>query len=312
MNDIVLLPRFFQQVHLHLVTNYLNLPVRPVVLGVFGRTGDGKSAQLITALEHCHVEILRINAADLESGLAGEPGKLVARTYAAASLAINKGSPIALVVDDVDTTIGEWELNTGTVNHQQILAELMHIADRPVDPNRNRPRRVPIFVTGNNLSRLYPPLRRHGRMSVLEWRPTRAEVCEVVNKLFDEFAQDGALDTLVQEFGDEPLAFFADVRHAMLEAQLLERLERSVTDMRALLRASATHRDRLSHYAAKLPNGDLLATAREVRVRRAAALRDFLHEPGADKEESGAGKEEPQVQKYPSPCCNFCTGGRKA
>src|SRR5262245_53282891 len=147
MTEVVLLDRFFHQVHIHLVSCYGDTPHWPVVLGIFGRSGDGKSIQLSASLERCSVEILRLNAADLESGLAGEPGKHLARTYATASMAVAKGIPTALIVDDVDTTVGEWEMNTGTVNHQQVLAELMHLADQPVDRARNFPRRVPVFVT---------------------------------------------------------------------------------------------------------------------------------------------------------------------
>ena len=205
---------------MHLVANYLDLPVRPAILGIFGRPGDGKSAQLACALDRCNVEVLRVNAADLESGVAGEPGRLIARTYQAASKAIENGVPTALVVDDIDTTVGEWEKNTGTVNHQQVLAELMHIADRPIDIGRGYHRRAPIFVTGNNLSRLYPPLRRHRRMSVFEWRPTRTEIRDVVCSLFAKATTREAIERLVVEFEQEPLAFFAELQQSIREAYL--------------------------------------------------------------------------------------------
>lgn len=279
MSDVVLLPRFFRQVHLHLAANYLGLSFRPLILGVFGRTGDGKSVQLMAALQQCHVEILRINAADLESGLAGEPGKLVARTYAAASLAIKKGRPTALVLDDVDTTVGEWELNTGTVNHQQVLAELMHVADRPVDPMHNHPCRVPIFVTGNNLTRLYPPLRRPGRMTVMVWTPTREEAREVAGRMFGELAAADAYDKLVAEFGDEPLAFLADVRRAVMEEQLSGRLADCPTDMRTLLEDPRVAGAGWAGDGDSLSADDLLGVARRVREYRAAIERDFLREP---------------------------------
>jgi hypothetical protein len=193
MTDIVLLERFFHQVHKHLINCYQEAAGWPVILGVFGRSGDGKSAQLTEGLTRCNVEPIRLNAADLESGLAGEPGRHIARTYGAASMAVEKGVPAALVVDDIDTTVGEWEMNTGTVNHQQILAELMHLADQPVDRSRNFPRRVPVFVTGNNLSRLYPPLRRHGRMNTFAWRPEAQEVQAVVRGIFAGMTDSGTL-----------------------------------------------------------------------------------------------------------------------
>jgi hypothetical protein len=282
MTEVVLLPRFFQQIRVHLVANYLDAGVRPVILGIFGRSGDGKSAQLVSTLDRCHVETIRVNAGDLESGLAGEPGKLIVRTYAAASLAIEKGTPAAVLVDDVDTTVGEWELNTGTVNHQQVLAELMHIADRPVDRSRNCPRRVPVFVTGNHLRRLYPPLRRHGRMSVFAWRPTPPEVREVVAGLFDGMCADHALDRLVAEFGDQTLAFYAEVRRAVMESRLHDWLVEAGFDMRALLRSRPSLDGRPSRGMDEVAVAELLDVAARVQADHEAGMRDFLRQTDSE------------------------------
>lgn len=70
-----------------------------------------------------------INAADLESDRAGQPGKLVLAMYEDAGHRISEGSPAALIVDDFDATVGEWEQSTTTINHQQVLAQLMHLAE---------------------------------------------------------------------------------------------------------------------------------------------------------------------------------------
>ncbi|MGI8330488.1 AAA family ATPase [Actinomadura scrupuli] len=283
MNEAILLDRFFQRVHLHLVGSYSESPRRPLILGIFGRAGDGKSLQLSTSLDHCHVHAVRLNAADLESGLAGEPGKHIARTYSAASLAVAKGVPTALVVDDVDTTVGEWEMNTGTVNHQQVLAELMHLADRPVDPDRNRPKRVPIFVTGNNLNRLYAPLRRHGRMDAFPWRPGPEEVRTVVHGVFAGVADQPALDKLAAEFVDEPLSFFAQVRHLLAEAEIAGNLHHVGLDMRAFLRRLGPGQ-RAAPAPRKVAYEDLIATARRLKAESSNALHDFLQPDPSVKE----------------------------
>lgn len=276
MTNVLLLSRFYQHVRLHLWANYLELPLQPPIIGFFGRPGDGKSAQLAAALERCHVEVVRVNASDLESSLAGEPGKLVARAYTAASQAVHQGVPAALLVDDIDTTVGEWEKNTGTVNHQQVLAELMHIADKPVDPGRNRPHRVPIFVTGNNLLRLYPPLRRHGRMQTVEWRPTHHEVHDVAHWLFSNLVEPDAIRELIAEFPAEPLAYFAEIRSALLRSHLIGYLERSPADMRALLLQRSVLHGEVTATTFKVDGTTLLDTARRVHKLRSDALRDFL------------------------------------
>jgi hypothetical protein len=279
MGDIVLLDRFFKQIELHLVSCYREVPQWPVILGIFGRSGDGKSAQLVASLQRCEVEIIRLNAADLESGLAGEPGKHLARTYATASMAIAKEIPTALVVDDVDTTVGEWEMNTGTVNHQQVLAELMHIADRPVDLSRNHPKRVPVFVTGNNLARLYPPLRRPGRMRSMSWRPTPDELHQVIQGLFRGVAPPAELALLASSFQDETLAFFAEVRQALREFEIRRGLGDAPVDMRKLLSRGKSGEPPAALPPVRLSGHDLVRMAKAVRESRDAALEDFLKEP---------------------------------
>jgi SpoVK/Ycf46/Vps4 family AAA+-type ATPase len=278
MGDIVLLDRFFSQIQLHLVSCYQEVSQWPVIMGIFGRSGDGKSAQLVASLQRCEVEIIRLNAADLESGLAGEPGKHLARTYAAASLAVAKEIPTALVLDDIDTTVGEWEMNTGTVNHQQVLAELMHIADRPVDLSRNHPRKVPVFVTGNNLARLYPPLRRPGRMRSMSWRPTNEELVQVVQGLFRDVAPPVELAEFAMKFRDETLAFFAEVRQTQREVEMRRRLGDGHVDMRKLL--SHGRPGEQSARPMRMQGPELARLAEAVRDSHDAALEDFIKEPG--------------------------------
>jgi len=282
MSDIVLLDRFFRKIHAHLVSCYGEVPHWPVLLGIFGRPGDGKSVQIDAALQQCNVEIIRVNAADLESGLAGEPGKYVARTYATASLAVAKQVPTALVIDDIDTTVGEWEMNTGTVNHQQVLAELMHLADKPVDQARGFPRRVPVFVTGNNLARLYPPLRRHGRMNTFNWQPTPSEIYTVAQVIFGGKADDRAVAAFVGQFGDEPLSFLALVRQEILNDEAAIAVSQVGNDMRSFLRHG--HGRPVNGMARRLSADDLLSAAQRVQSERKSALTNFLAYQASDAE----------------------------
>lgn len=162
MPDSHVIPARFQtEIDQHLVFNFAGTESWPLVLGVFGRPGDGKSFQVRTHLERRDVLVVSINAADLESDRAGQPGKLVLARYEDAGHRTSEGTPAALIVDDFDTTVGEWEHSTSTVNHQQVLAQLMHLADSPTQAADTALRRVPVFITGNDLSKIYPPhLRR--------------------------------------------------------------------------------------------------------------------------------------------------------
>ena len=127
-------------------------------------------------MKEVDVSVFSISAADLESDRAGEPAKLLQQKYIEASASMSKGVPAVLIIDDIDTTLGEWEKFTGTVNHQDILAFLMHIADNPHHiENVGSVSRVPIFFTGNNFDLLYKPLIREGRANRFDWEPTREE-----------------------------------------------------------------------------------------------------------------------------------------
>jgi hypothetical protein len=279
MDEITVLPRFSRNVQLHLVANYLGVSSWSIILGIFGRTGDGKSSQLAKSLEVCKVTEVRINADELESGTAGDPARIITQRYTAASQAIASGIPTAIVIDDIDTTAGEWVNNTGTVNHQQLVAALMHIGDRPVDRTRSWGRRVPVFVTGNSSGKLYAPLRRYGRMTLMVWRPDAAETCQVVAKMFPQIS-NAAVSRLVGEFPSEPLSFFSEVRSVAVGEQLLRALPALGSDMTDLLRNKDTSRWVRQAGGLDVGEDSILETARRVSKHRGDADIDFLADRG--------------------------------
>jgi hypothetical protein len=279
MSVISILPRFDAEIGKHLLCNLLNTDLRPITLGIFGRPGDGKSAQLAESLAAREVTVGRIVASHLESSNAGEPGRLLATMYRNASAAISDGVPAALVIDDIDTTVGEWAHHTGTVNHLQVLAELMHIADRPIDQTRGWMNRVPVFVTGNNLGRLYPPLRRPGRMCLFDWRPTAAELTHVAHAILDDVAPPTAVGALAVAFRSETFAFFAEVRSVILDAHLDRMLRAAPSDLKVLLKSrDAFAALTIAGRPALLDETALLALAQAVKTERSEAARDNIVE----------------------------------
>ncbi|MEU0881454.1 AAA family ATPase [Lentzea sp. NPDC005914] len=224
--------RFARAVHDHLVLSLVNLPEHPVIMGIFGAPGEGKTFQLRTVLDDANVHVLSINAADFESDRAGVPGKHLLASYVSAARAIEGKRPSCLVIDDVDTTAGEWENNTGTVNHQQVLAQLMHLADRPCDVESiGRIARVPIFVTGNDFGKLYPPLRRPGRMTALHWAPSAEERRAVITTVLMGLAGDDVVANLLASYPRHPVSFFAELRSHLTTigaAQVIERLSQNL------------------------------------------------------------------------------------
>ena len=100
----------------------------------------------------------------------------------------------------------------------------MNIAD---DPNhvandadwRGAPKRhprVPIIVTGNDLSTVFAPLLRDGRMEKYMWAPTRADICAIVGHMYrdDPLIDAAAVGALVDAFPGQSLDFFGALRSA--------------------------------------------------------------------------------------------------
>lgn len=205
--------RFTSQINVHLLGNMLEIKDYPLILAIMGTPGMGKTFQLRTHLELLGIEVLSISSADLESERAGAPAKLLKQQYINASAKISQKIPSALVIDDIDTTVGEWEQNTGTVNHQSILAFLMHIADNPYYiESLGKVNRVPVFFTGNKFDLLYEPLRRPGRTRLFEWEPYDSEKIEIISESFknekksNEFAKE-----LVALYPKQPISFFTSL-----------------------------------------------------------------------------------------------------
>lgn len=263
-------PRFADALDQHLVFNFAGLDEWPLVLGVFGRPGDGKSFQIRTHLARRGVRPVSINAADLESDRAGTPGKLVLDTYIDAGHRIEEGTPTALVVDDFDTTVGEWEHSTTTVNHQQVLAQLMHLADSPTEAAGKRLRRVPVVITGNDLSKVYPPLRRPGRMRAFPWLPTPEERHDMVAGILADALSPKEVPILLKRLPDAPVAFFSDLRVEILAAVTEAEVRLHAQDLAALIR-----RGNRAHE-------DLVQQATKNRLT-AAAISDLASQMWADR-----------------------------
>lgn len=219
---IVIPPRFTQQIDAHILGNMLDIDQYPLIMAIIGQPGMGKTYQLREYLCAVGVDIVSVSAADLESDRAGEPAKLLQQKYIDASSSISKYTPSILLVDDVDTTLGEWEKNTGTVNHQNILAFLMHIADNPYYiENVGKVNRVPIFFTGNNFDLLYKPLVRNGRAMRFDWEPNREEKIEIIRSIFS-FDDPKDAENIVDAYPEKEISFFSHLLASESAAKLAE------------------------------------------------------------------------------------------
>ena len=100
----------------------------------------------------------------------------------------NSGIMSCLIINDLDAGCGRFRNTQMTVNNQIVMGTLMNLADHPTRASVGESwredktlRRVPIIITGNDLSTLYAPLLRDGRMTKFLWQPEREDLLEMMH-----------------------------------------------------------------------------------------------------------------------------------
>ncbi|MDB9375422.1 ribulose bisphosphate carboxylase small subunit [Nodularia sphaerocarpa] len=226
-------PRFLDKLGVHITKNFLNLPgVRvPVILGIHGRKGEGKTFQCQLVFEKMGIEVTNISGGELESPDAGDPARLIRLRYReTAELIKVRGKMCVLMINDLDAGAGRFDEGTQyTVNTQLVNATLMNIADNPTDVqlpgsyDSTPLHRVPIIVTGNDFSTLYAPLIRDGRMEKFYWEPDRDDKVGIVGGIFEE---DGLskreVEQLVDTFPHQSIDFYSALRSRIYDQQVRE------------------------------------------------------------------------------------------
>ena len=260
VGDFHVPPAFQDRVALHLAKNFLSDASNPgvsgtvsgqeksgalgttnvpLILGIWGGKGSGKTFNLELSCKAMGVTPVVMSAGELEDEWAGEPGRLVRRRYRkAAELMKNAGQPSCLIVHDIDAGAGVFKQTQNTVNMQMVVGTLMNLCDHPnrvsdesddeIHDWREEDivRRVPIIVTGNDLSTLYAPLLRDGRMEKFYWEPSFEDICDMVHAMFkDEDVSRETVTRLVSAYAGQPLDFFGAIRARMYDEAIRAWLE---------------------------------------------------------------------------------------
>lgn len=224
-------PRFLDKLAVHITKNYLNLAgVRvPLILGVHGRKGEGKTFQCELVYERMGIEVVHISGGELESPDAGDPARLIRLRYReAAELVRVRGVMAVLMINDLDAGAGRFDaLTQYTVNTQLVNNTLMNIADNPTNVQLpgsydDKPiQRVPVIVTGNDFSTLYEPLVRDGRMEKFYWQPDRSDRIGIVGGIFEtDNLGSGAIEQLVDTFPQQAIDFYGALRARIYDEQV--------------------------------------------------------------------------------------------
>lgn len=222
MGGYYIAPAFMDKLVVHITKNFMTLPniKVPLILGIWGGKGQGKSFQCELVFAKMGINPIMMSAGELESGNAGEPAKLIRQRYREAADIIKKGKMCCLFINDLDAGAGRMGGTTQyTVNNQMVNATLMNIADNPTSVqlpgmyNKEENPRVPIIVTGNDFSTLYAPLIRDGRMEKFYWAPTRDDRIGVCKGIFrtDNVADEDVVK-LVDAFPGQSIDFFGALR----------------------------------------------------------------------------------------------------
>lgn len=222
--DYYIAPVFMDKVACHIVKNYiahlLNTKV-PLILGIWGGKGQGKSFQTELIFQAMGIEPVIMSAGELESERAGEPGKLIRERYRTASQVVqNQGKMSCLMINDIDAGIGRFGNTQVTVNNQIAVGTLMNLSDNPTRVSIGQDwretditNRVPIIVTGNDFSTIYAPLIRDGRMDKFYWQPTHEDIINIVHRMYekDGISRD-AVVRIVDTFPNQALDFYGALR----------------------------------------------------------------------------------------------------
>lgn len=211
-------PVFRNQIKLHFVKSTMPDLLSPLILAVQGATGQGKTFQSLEVFSQIGVYVLLVFGFELSGKYEGGPVRKMQKLYGLALENQNKlGRPTAVVIDDFDNSVASVRTDdhSGYTVNTQLLTDYFMNLPRKI-PRGYTP--VPLILTGNNFLDMYGPLLRYGRMSFFDWNgPTDRDKIEILRKIFAntmEISDLSRINLLIEEFPEQPLAFFTDLRNA--------------------------------------------------------------------------------------------------
>ena len=126
--DYAIPPRFLDAVSLHLVKNLLAESGQlsqgvPLILGIWGAKGCGKSFNVELVCKKMGVQPIIMSAGELEDEYAGEPGRRIRERYRMASQTIrNSGIMSCLIINDLDAGVGRLCVALPVMDRRRVVA----------------------------------------------------------------------------------------------------------------------------------------------------------------------------------------------
>jgi hypothetical protein len=247
LRDQIFIPeRFRRVVTLHILKNNLKrVEVNvPLLLGISGPSGEGKTMQCEHILKNMGVKRFLISGGQMDSPVPGQTASLVRSIYIKASDSIRSGecSLAVVLINDIDTSLGSLGKSAHySINQLTVFADLMHLVDYPKSVEGKSTLRIPIIITGNDFSKLYEPLVRAGRMTAFEWQPLLEERVEIVSSIFPELELQDCMKLITElnqatKIGKTdrsemlPIAYYSHLRANLLDEDIWQEVEREGLD----------------------------------------------------------------------------------
>lgn len=255
--EVYIPQRFRQQITLHIFKNYYANTHRdfetPLILAISGPPGMGKTYQTNSVLDDLGVSKSSVSGAEFESENAGIPAKNILNIYKSVADDVFDRKIIfgAIIIDDIDAALGQWEgLVQYTMNRQLLIKALIDLADNPyklttIDEDDRlqcyETCRIPLIVTLNDETKMYEPLMRNGRTTIFPWIPEEEEISNILgsifsgimlaesNKCLSPYDLYRCLLTYAKENTNKnistlPLSLFSDIKSAIYDDYLWEEL----------------------------------------------------------------------------------------
>ncbi|MFI7426695.1 AAA family ATPase [Micromonospora sp. NPDC049836] len=187
----------------------------PLILLIQGHPGDGKSFQAYETLRSSNFAVMRFSSTELSGTYESESVSRFKDYYSRAAESAEtfpEALPVLLLEDFDLSPAGRRESSFYTVNSQLLSGFLMNLADDVALCRMDTTRRIPLIITGNDMSVVHGPLLRPGRVDVFTWRPTEQERAIMVHSALASAVP--SLDfkqamKLARAFSDLPISAFS-------------------------------------------------------------------------------------------------------
>lgn len=224
--DNIFIPqRFSQRVTDHVILNYLednHFFQPPLYLAIEGTPGQGKTMQVIAACNKKKIAVKYISASELSGKKEAESRDVLKRIYSEALTLFQSGIYVCILIDDfhMGIAITDEKINK-TINSNLLIGYMMNLAQSSFK------QKIPIILTGNDFSQVYPALIRDGRADMFFWEPTHDEKFGIIKSIYKPILQNDDLENLQNfytKYQSHNIAFFVqlinDFRRRLLSDEI--------------------------------------------------------------------------------------------